>query len=166
MKLLAEIIKDSKYSEDINYRSREAARGIVVDDENKIPILFNGMFEYHKLPGGGIDEGETKLEAMYREMKEEAGCEVNVIGEVGKTHEFFSEVDPIEQFSYCFYGKIISKGEQSFTEKELREGFELRWYTLDEAIEHLENDKPKNLMGENIQKRDLTFLKEYKSFNL
>ncbi len=43
---------------------REAARGIVIDDEGKIAMLHVSKNNYYKLPGGGIDEGEDKETAF------------------------------------------------------------------------------------------------------
>ena len=44
-------------------------------------------------------------------------------GEIGKIIEFRSKWD-FKQISYCYYGKIIEKGEPDFTEKELDEFLE------------------------------------------
>ena len=65
-----------------------------------------------------------------------------------------------KQISYCYLGKIISKGTPHFTESELVEEFELLWMSLEEAIKTFENDKPTNFEGTFISKRDLTFLRE------
>ncbi len=107
---------------------------------------------------GGIDKGEDKAQALIRECLEEVGSEIEVSGEVGKIIEFRSEWD-LKQISYCFHGKIISKGEPDFTEKELSQGFKIIWLSLDDAISKIETDKPENYEGSFIKKRDLEFLK-------
>lgn len=159
MELLKEI-KEIDISEDTsNWRFREASRAILFDENNLIPILFVSKYNYHKLPGGGIDVGEDKSQALIRECLEEVGSKIKIEGEIGKTLELHSRWK-FKQISYCYYGKIISKNEPNFTEKELDQGFKLVWMSLKKAILTLENDKPKNYQGSYINKRDLTFLKK------
>jgi len=149
MKLLKEI-KDNEYPTDTSLKIREASRAILFDENDLVPLLFVSKYNYHKLPGGGIDEGEDKAQALVRECLEEVGSEIEVIGEIGKIIEFRSKWD-LKQISYCYYGKIISKGKPDFTEREL--------LPLKEAIFKVENDKPENYTGSFIQKKDLEFLK-------
>ena len=158
MELLKEI-KDQDYSSDTTWKIREASRVILFDDNDLIPLLFVSKYNYHKLPGGGIDEGEDKAQALVRECLEEVGSEIEVNGEIGKIIEFRSKWD-LKQISYCYYGNIISKGKPDFTEKELSQGFKIVWLALKDAISQVENDKPENYEGSFIQKRDLEFLKK------
>ncbi|MFH1712177.1 MAG: NUDIX domain-containing protein [Patescibacteria group bacterium] len=161
MELLKEI-KDKEYPEDRStLEPRKAARAILFDENNLIPVLFVSKHNYHKLPGGGIDEGEDQIQALKREAKEEAGCEIEITGEVGKIIEYRSEWNQL-QTSYCYLGKVISKGEPDFTEKEIAKGFQLVWLTLDEAIDKIKNDQPAGYEGSFIQKRDIIFLKTAK----
>ncbi len=159
MELLKEI-KDKEFPEDESaLKIREASRAILFDENNLIPLLFVAKYNYHKLPGGGIDKGEDKAQALVRECLEEVGSKIEVNGEVGKIIEFRSKWD-LKQISYCYYGKILSKGEPDFTEKELSQGFKIVWLSLKDAISKVENDKSENYEGSFIQKRDIEFLKK------
>lgn len=157
MKLLREI-KDKPFPKNKKVGFRQASRAILFDNNHLIPILFVSKESYHKLPGGGIEEGEDKMQALVREALEETGCEIEVTGEIGKIEEYRSEFN-LTQISYCYLGRVTKKGKPNFEQSEIDEGFKLVWLTLDEAIETLKNDKPQNYEGGFIQKRDLTFLK-------
>ena len=55
---------------------RRAARAIIIKD-NQLLVTKRNKFgsEYYILIGGGIDRGETEIEALYRELKEESGVQ-------------------------------------------------------------------------------------------
>jgi len=154
MKLL-KTIQDGDFSND--FKIREASRAVLIDENGLVPILFVSKFKYHKLPGGGIEKGEDNIQALQREIKEEVGSDIKVSGEIGKIIEFRSEWN-LKQTSYCYLGKILSKGDQKLEPDEIEEKYELLWVTLDEAIELVKKDKPENYEGKFIQERDLLFL--------
>ncbi len=60
--------------------------GIVVNDEGKVLIAKRGVEPFKGLwgiPGGKVDYDETVEQALVREVKEETGLEVQVIGHLG-----------------------------------------------------------------------------------
>ena len=61
--------------ENVEYRKRPGAYAIIVNkDDDKVGIVTDGEAYFYL--GGGIENGETKLEALKREMIEEAGLGV------------------------------------------------------------------------------------------
>ena len=52
---------------------RKTARAIVMNDEGLYAVVYAKKFNLHGLPGGGIEAGETKAEALRREVLEETG---------------------------------------------------------------------------------------------
>jgi 8-oxo-dGTP diphosphatase len=159
MKLLKEINDKELPRDEFLLKKREASRAVIFDDDNLIALLFVGKDSYHKIPGGGIEFGEDKMQALTREIKEETGCEIEVTGEVGEIVEFRSKFN-LQQISYCYLGKVISKGATCFDQGEISHEFKLLWLPLSEAIIKLENDKPLDYEGMFIQERDLVFLKK------
>ena len=53
-------------------------RGIILDD-GKVALIERAKADrvYYIFPGGGVENGETHLQALLREMKEELGIEVD-----------------------------------------------------------------------------------------
>src|SRR3989338_5734113 len=64
-------------------KERAASRAILMNN-GKIALMNVTKHSYHKLPGGGIEKGESIEEALLREMKEETGCKIKIIAELGK----------------------------------------------------------------------------------
>lgn len=145
------------------YRKREAARAVLMNMDRGVYLLKVTSHGYHKLPGGGIDPGESREEALIRENLEEVGCKSKVILEIGEIIEYrFYEDDGLEQHSFAYIAEQVGDlGEQNLEQGELDEGHDLVVAkSIDEAIELMENDRPDNLEGKSIKHRDLTILKE------
>lgn len=75
---------------------------------------------YHKIPGGGIEEGESAREGLRREINEEVGSEIRILGEVGEIIKYRSR-QSLKHNSVCFVAKEESSGEPDFTKKEMSE---------------------------------------------
>lgn len=155
MELLAEIKEPDLILEEIR-EYREAARAVLFDERGLIPLLYVSKYRFHKLPGGGIEPGENRIEALIREAREEVGSAVEITGELGKVVEY--RAADFQQTSYCFTGNIVSKGEPTFTEREIAHGFQLVWMPLDDAIAAVDQDRALNREGWFIRQRDLVFL--------
>lgn len=135
---------------------RQAVRVVILDTDGNVALLHSKNFNYYKIPGGGIEQGEAKETALVRECAEEIGCSVEVGAELGS-------ITQVQQVSYCYLGKVVGeKGEPHFTEKELKQGFEICWLPLDQAIEAISTIVPSEKFANGIQERDLLFLKEAK----
>ena len=62
------------YTDDLPEIVRTAVRGIIFVD-GKLLLIEDDKNEV-KLPGGGQEEGETDIETLIREVREETGCTV------------------------------------------------------------------------------------------
>ncbi|MBR9679657.1 MAG: NUDIX domain-containing protein [Candidatus Altiarchaeota archaeon] len=139
-------------------KPRQAARAVVIRNDNKIALLYVSKNRYYKLPGGGVEPGEEIIEGLEREIIEETGCKVKVIGKLGKTIELRNRYHQI-QTSFCFLTQVIEQDKPNFTGLEKSEGFELKWVEIDKAIELIENSDPFGYIGKFIKIRDALFLR-------
>ena len=148
---------------DLRYNLRKAARAVLFNTNDQVALMFVAQYNYHKLPGGGIEPGETVLEALKREILEEAGFEIGSWSELGMVIEYRNW----HQYLQISYGyKALVMGEQkpvALTQWEKEQGAELKWVALDEAIGILRKEDPQRYGGKFIRKRDLAFLEKAKS---
>ena len=131
-------ITDKDFGLDIknmeNPRIRLGARGIVINNENKIAILNKANKNEYKLIGGGIEQDEDPKLAFEREVLEESGCEIEIKECLGTIEELKSH-DNFKQISYVFVGNVIQDTKEThFTQKEIDEGSKLLWMDIDDAM--------------------------------
>ncbi|MEC0240370.1 NUDIX domain-containing protein [Paenibacillus dokdonensis] len=166
MELLAELSDfdagDFRVALNNKYQLRRASRAVILNDFNQIALLFVSKNNYHKLPGGGIEQGENVTEALIREVLEEVGAEISVHSEVGVIIEYRNKHEMM-QLSYCFLARLEKiKEAPSYTEEEKSNGFALKWVDMEKALALLNDDRPKDYVGKLIRKRDYIFLTKAK----
>ena len=96
----------------------------------------------YKLVGGGVDEGEEAKIAFCREAEEEAGCTIKDIEYLGNAIEEKSRTN-FYQVSDVFVAKAYKIEAPHYTEKEIAEGSEVIWMTIDEALMKMKNSLDK-----------------------
>lgn len=107
---------------------RISARGIIIDNDSVI-LMFRRRIsedgkvkEYYVLPGGGVEENETLEEAVMREMEEEFGVKVNIIGFIG--------TDEGESSIANFFHLTIKEGTPRLGGPELAKNCEENYYEI------------------------------------
>ena len=98
--------------------------GLVTNDEGKI-LLVNSPWRGWEYPGGLIEPGETFQEALHREIREEAGVEVEITGFVGICKNVEKDIVNID-FTCRYVGGELTTSEEST---------EVIWSTPEEAFQ-------------------------------
>jgi len=168
MKLLKEITERSLGISDAEilaekFRFRKSARAILLNDNNEVSIQHVTKWNYYKLPGGGVEIGETEEEALKREIIEEVGCDLTIEKELGIVIEWRNNQDLLH-LSYGYLCRVKGKiTEPSYEEGEIADGFKPIWVSLDEAISLMNDNYPDEpYQAKSIISREKAFLEEAK----
>ena len=137
------VIDKKNYIESGTIGRRPSVRGIIIKD-GKIAMMHSLKYDYYKLPGGGIEEGEQLEDTLIREVREESGLVVKPDSikefgyvrriEKGKIEDIFIQ----ENFYYlCDVEDVIQAQELDDYEEE--EVFTLEYVSPEQAIDVNEN---------------------------
>ena len=155
---IVKVFDDKNYDENWPRINRNAVRAIIINN-NKIGLIRSEKEGYYKFPGGGIEAGETHLEALIRETKEEAGLTIipSSIKEFGMIQEIrkaIFETDNIfDQKSYYYFVQVENEVVmQKLEAYEVELGYVLEWTSLEAAynknMELAHNYKSKFILRE------------------
>lgn len=151
-----------------SFSVRPGARAILLDNEFRIALMHVKNYGYYKLPGGGIDEGETIEDGLRRELFEEVGASsIEILAEIGQIDEYREEWKEKSEH-YGFIAKLIGDlSEPERTDKEIEHGYVTVWAKdINEAITLVESGKPTEYGQDFERLRELTFLNYIKDSNL
>ncbi len=146
---------------DENFKLRKSARVVLNKPDGTIAIQYLQNHFLHKLPGGGVEPGESVGDALIREIKEEVGCNISLSHSLGIVIEYREE-QKLLHISECFVANVVGDiGESNLEQAEIDEGMITIWITPEEAIEKMKRDTPNTYQGPFIRARELAFLEEY-----
>ena len=135
------------YGECSHTFTRNSASSIIIRN-GKIAMLHSLEYDHYEFPGGGIEKGQTPIEAMICETKEEAGLIVipESIKEYSYVHRIQkSDKDPTECFVQDNYFYLCDAEEglffQNEDEYEPEEFYQLEFIEPDSAIRRNRNIK-------------------------
>ena len=136
---------------------RPSVRGILTKD-GKIAMMHSCKYDYYKLPGGGVEPGESLEETLVREVQEESGLVVKKDSikefgyvkrmEKGKIDDIF-----IQENFYFLCEAEEESGERNLDDYEAFEEFTLEYVTpsyaisINEQSDHGEKAASRNFAG-------------------
>lgn len=123
--------------------TRPATRAIITS-QSRILLLYTQRYDDYSLPGGGVDEGESLIDALVREVKEETGARTvtNVIPfgvyeEYQRWHK--PDYDTVHIVSHCYVCDICGEFDEPEMEHyEVSNGMQPQWIEISQAIAHNE----------------------------
>lgn len=164
---LALELQDTEWPFTCTDHDRVVVRAIVVDDDGY--FYFNravrddifGRGTIIETAGGGVEAGEDLHTAICRELREELGAEVEILGEIGTVSDYYNLIHRhnINHFYLC---RAVSFGTPQMTVEEVNT-FHLSTLrlTYDEAV--AEYARCRNCpLGRVIAPRELPILKRAK----
>ena len=135
---LKEIIYNNDYltDEDITEKTYRA-RGVIINSNDE--ILLGYCDELYQFPGGHVEDNETILECLIREIKEETGIELNYNDKPFYIVKYYNKDYPKKGINrYTEFDYFLIKTDQkpnlnntNYDEYEKENNYELKYIKLD-----------------------------------
>lgn len=156
-------LKDTEWPLEYISHDRRIARGIVYDDEGNFYFVratrddLFGKATHIETPGGGVEEGEDLAVAIRRELSEELGVEVEILGKLGVVSDYYNVIHRHNLSNY-FLCRIVAFGDKHLTEEEIKD-FHLSTVKMsfEKAVAEYENQR-ETPIGRLITSRELPIL--------
>lgn len=135
--------------ENVEYRKRPGAYAIIVNKNNdKVGIVTDGE-DYFYL-GGGIENSETKLEALKREMIEEAGYSIKNIREFEEvgSHIFAEDKGYLEVIANVYIAEFDKK-----IAEPIEKDHKVLWVRPEEYVNKMFREWQRYIMERFIERR-------------
>ena len=157
-------LEDNEWPKEYIDHDRQIARGIVYDEAGNFYFVraerddLFGKATMIETAGGGVESGENPAEAIRRELSEELGVEVEVLGKIGVVSDYYNVIHRHNLTNY-FLCKVVSFGEKHLTKDEV-ESFHLSTLKLpfEEAVKEYELRR-ETPIGRLVANRELPMLR-------
>ncbi|MDO4866768.1 MAG: NUDIX hydrolase [Clostridia bacterium] len=172
MKVLPEIsieLRDAEWPQTCIDHDRMIVRAIVADDAGNYYFVRAvrddefGAATLIETSGGGVEPGEDLREAIRRELREELGAEVEILGKIGVVSDYYNLIHR-HNVNHYFLCRAKSFGNRHLTEDE-KDKFHLSTLKLsfeDAAAEY--ERRACTPLGRLIANRELPILKRAKEW--
>ena len=107
----------------MHYTHFVSVAGLVTNDQGDI-LLIKSPRRGWEYPGGMVEPGETLQDALRREVKEESGIEVEIVGFVGLCKNVEKDVVNIDFLCKAIGGQLTTSDESA----------EVQWVKREEAL--------------------------------
>lgn len=143
-------------------KPRLTARAVVINPAGQLAVMYAAKFGIHTLPGGGVEEGESIEEALYREITEETGCTIASIEPLGIIEENRAHADYTQINHYFIVHTADDALHPHLTALETENGTSASWYAPDEAYKRIASPVFERPQGKFLQARDVKALTAYR----
>src|SRR5699024_9485970 len=109
-----------------------AVEGAIVDADHKILLQERTDTHNWSLPGGYMEYGETFLETLNREMKEDSGLTVEVVDMVGTFEQGFTTYPNGDQAQVISRLYVVEPAGGSLLTEETNETLSLKYFSFSE----------------------------------
>lgn len=117
-------LRDEEWAYEYTDHTRDIVRAVVVDSDGFLHFVraerddIFGKAVTVETAGGGVEAGEGHEEAIRRELREELGTEVEIIGKIGVVEDYYNLIHRHNVNNY-FFCRALSFGATSPTEDEI-----------------------------------------------
>ena len=137
----------------MNYTHFVSVAGLVSNDNGEI-LLIKSPRRGWEYPGGMVEPGETFQEALIREIKEEAGVDVEITGFIGLCKNIEKDVVNIDFSCKYIKGELATSNESS----------DVKWVQREKALDMvtfpLTRKRLENMLSENNKVNCFCFKRE------
>lgn len=119
--------------EGIDYIDRPGVYAVMENSLKMIAVVETGSGYF--LPGGGIEPGESELEALKREVLEETGYQISTVAEIGEAVEYIKAHS--EEKYYRLRSRFYKVNLNSKAGNGIETDHRLVWLCQADAIERL-----------------------------
>ena len=140
---------------------RLTSRAIVKNKDGMIAILYFRKNDLYSLSGGGIENGETPIDAVKREVLEETGCTAISISELG----IVSENRACHDYVTISYFYVVEADDHlsplALTKDEVERKTEVQWHKPEDLKKVIASSNNDTEQRKYIQARDMAAINEY-----
>ena len=127
---------------------RDVVSGIILSKDNKMlmgrkdPSKGGVYIEYWHIPGGGMEKGEDKIDALKREIFEEVGIDISkyaatMVDDIGKdsferTDKKTGEICTLDMNFYVYEVKINDRNSEEIVLALKDDLYECKWFSIEE----------------------------------
>lgn len=162
--------KDDQFPFEGVKEERLVARAVVLDEKNRVALHTVTRFDlgmpyeqtYFETPGGGVDEGESVIEAAKRECEEELGYEIEIIAPLAVVDDYYNVIKR-HNINHYFLARRKKKVGVHFVSSGDTLIKATHYYPIEEAIALVEGQDEKYISGL-VRQRELPVLRIAKQY--